>query len=155
MAHRPRLSGVFLLLVLALVVTLSLPAPSPAQSSGNLPPDLRALVNEALKANPEMKQMGSTFKASKETIRSAGALDDPEVSFAMQTCPPIPGAFSQDPMTQKMLELSQKFPFPASAACVPKWPPSKPSPMNIHLPGKGQRSASQGSDGLLEPVHGL
>ena len=87
MAYRPRFSRVFLLLILALAVTLSLPAPSPAQSSGNLPPDLRALVDEALQANPEVKQMGSTFKASKETIRSAGALDDPEVSFAINNLP--------------------------------------------------------------------
>ena len=65
-------------------MTLSLPAPSPAQSSGNLPPDLRALVDEALQANPEVKQMGSTFKASKETIRSAGALDDPEAVLLHQ-----------------------------------------------------------------------
>ena len=57
MVHRPRLSHVFLLLVLALVVTLSLPTPSPAQGRGNLPPDLRALVDEALQANPEVKQM--------------------------------------------------------------------------------------------------
>ena len=84
MTYPPRFFHVFLLLILALAVTLSRPAPAPAQSRGNLPPDLRALVDEALQANPEVKQMGSTFKAAKETIRSAGALDDPEVSFTIQ-----------------------------------------------------------------------
>ena len=112
MVQRPRFSHVFFLLVLALAVTLSLPAPSPAQSRGNLPPDLRALVAEALQANPEIKQMGSTFKASKETIRSAGALDDPEGSFSINNLDDDSWSFKADPMTQKMLELSQKFPFP-------------------------------------------
>jgi cobalt-zinc-cadmium efflux system outer membrane protein len=112
MAHRPRLSGVFLLMALALVVTLSLPTPSPAQGNGNLPPDLRALVEEALQANPEVKQMRSTFKASKETIRSAGALEDPEASFAISNLPTDTWSFSQDNMTQKVFELNQKIPFP-------------------------------------------
>ena len=56
MTYRPRFFHVFFLLVLALAVTLSLPTPSPAQSRGNLPPDLRALIDEALQANPEVKQ---------------------------------------------------------------------------------------------------
>ncbi len=112
MVQQRRFPGVILLLVLALVVTLSLPTPSPAQSSGNLPPDLRALVEEALQANPEVKQMRSTFKASKETIRSAGALDDPEAAFQIKDLPTNTWSFSQDDMTQKMFELSQKLPFP-------------------------------------------
>ena len=57
MVHHRRLSHVFLLPVLALAVTLSLPTPSPAQGNGNLPPDLQALVEEALQANAEIKQM--------------------------------------------------------------------------------------------------
>jgi cobalt-zinc-cadmium efflux system outer membrane protein len=112
MVQHRRFPGVFLLLILALAVTLSRPAPSPAQSRGNLPPDLRTLIDEALKANPEVKQMGSTFKASKETIRSAGALDDPEGSFSINNLDDDSWSFKADPMTQKMLELSQKFPFP-------------------------------------------
>lgn len=112
MTYQPRFSKVFLLLVLVLAVTLCSPAPSPAQGHGNLPPDLQALVDEALKANPEVKQMRSSFKASKETIRSAGALDDPEASFAISNLPTDTWSFSQEDMTQKMFELNQKIPFP-------------------------------------------
>ena len=50
--------------------------------------------------------------ATKETIKSAGALDDPTVSFTMNNLPTDTWRLNQDPMTQKMLELSQKFPFP-------------------------------------------
>jgi len=83
-----------------------------AQGNANLPADLQALVNESLKANPEIRQMGSIFKASKDTIRPAGALDDPEASFAITNLPTDTWSFSQDEMTQKMFELSQKIPFP-------------------------------------------
>ena len=112
MVQYRRLSGVFFLLVLALVVTLSLPTPSLAQGNGNLPPDLQALVEEALQANAEVKQMRASYKASKETIRSAGALDDPEVAFAMKDIPTDTWDTYSDPQSQKMLELSQKIPFP-------------------------------------------
>lgn len=109
MSHRR--ARVFLALWLfCLLVCLG--APARAQNNGNLPPDLQALVAEALKANPEVKQMGSLHTASKETIKSSGALEDPEIGFTMKDIPVDSWAFNKDPMTQKMLELSQKFPFP-------------------------------------------
>ena len=77
-----------------------------------LPTDLQALIGEALQANPEIKQMRGQYAASKETIRPAGALDDPEIAFTMKDIPTDTWAFNREPMTQKMLELSQKFPFP-------------------------------------------
>ncbi len=84
-----------------------------AQSAnGGLPPDLQALITESLKANAEIKQMGSLAGAAKETIKPAGALEDPTVSFGMINIPTDTWRLNQDPMTQKMLELSQKFPFP-------------------------------------------
>ena len=97
---------------MSLAVTLSRPMPAPAQGNAKLPPDLQALINEALKANAEIKQMRGQFTASQETIRPAGALDDPEVAFTMKDIPVDTWAFNREPMTQKMLELSQKFPFP-------------------------------------------
>ena len=112
MRYQLRFSRILPLLVLALAVTLGRPAPAPAQGQGNLPPDLQALINEALQANPEIKQMGASFKASKETIKSAGALEDPEIGFQIKDLPTDTWAFNTDPMTQKMVELSQKFPFP-------------------------------------------
>ena len=87
------------------------PTPLLAQNAG-LPTDLQALVTEALKANPEIKQMGSLHTASKEAVRSAGALDDPEVAFILKDVPVDSWAFNREDMTQKMVELSQKFPFP-------------------------------------------
>ena len=98
-----------------LVLSLSLCPVSQAWGQNHksaLPPDLQILINEALQANAEIKQMRGQFTASQETIRPAGALDDPEVAFSMKDIPVDTWRLNQEPMTQKMLELSQKFPFP-------------------------------------------
>ena len=112
MAYQRRFFRITLFLIMSLAVTLSRPMPAPAQDNAKLPPDLQALINEALQANAEIKQMRGQFTASQETIRPAGALDDPEVAFTMKDIPVDTWAFNREPMTQKMLELSQKFPFP-------------------------------------------
>ena len=101
----------YLLATFGLLLVLAGSAPVGAQGNGNLPPDLQALIDEALKANPEVKQMRASYQASKETIRSAGALDDPEVAFQMKDIPVDSWAMNREPMSQKMLEMSQKFPF--------------------------------------------
>ena len=112
MAYQRRFFRITLFLIMYLAVTLSLSTPAPAQGNANLPPDLQALVAESLKANAEVKQMGSLASAAKETIKPAGALEDPTVSFGMNNIPTDTWRLNQDPMTQKMLELSQKVPFP-------------------------------------------
>jgi outer membrane protein, heavy metal efflux system len=112
MAYSQRLFQVTLLLVLCLAATLLLSSTLPAQDRANLPPDLQALIGEALKANSEVKQMRSLHTASKETIKPAGALEDPEIGFTYKDVPVDTWAANQEPMTQKMLEMSQKFPFP-------------------------------------------
>jgi outer membrane protein TolC len=82
-----------------------------AQSNGGLPPDLATLVAEALQANPDIKQMRSLTTASQEASRSAGALDNPELGFRLRD---LPDNFRTDvdPMTQKMVEVGQRVPFP-------------------------------------------
>ncbi len=112
MAYPWRLGPAALLLILDLAVTLLMAAPLPAFSQANLPPDLQALITEALQANSEVKQMRSLHTASQESIKPAGALDDPEIGFSFQNVPVDTWAQNQESMTQKMLELSQKFPFP-------------------------------------------
>ena len=112
MAHLRRLCQLTLLLILCLASTLLLPAPLLAQNHSGLPADLQALVAEALTANAEVKQMRSLHTAAKETIKPAGALEDPEVGFSLKDIPTDNWAQNVEPMTQKMLEVSQKLPFP-------------------------------------------
>lgn len=111
MAYPRRLCQELLLLILCLAFTLFWSTELLAQNA-NLPPDLQALIHEALKANSEVKQMHSLHTASKETVRPAGALEDPEIGFTLKDIPTDNWAQNQEPMTQKMLELSQKLPFP-------------------------------------------
>ncbi|MHB8069105.1 MAG: TolC family protein [Desulfobaccales bacterium] len=111
MAYPRRLCQATLLLILCLAFALLWSHQVLAQNA-NLPQDLQALINEALKANAEVKQMRSLHTASKETIRSAGALEDPEVGFTYKDVPVDTWAANQEPMTQKMLEMSQRIPFP-------------------------------------------
>ena len=94
------------ILTLALLITLS-----PGVQAG-LPPDLQALINEALKANQEIRRLGSLKTASGEAAKAAGSLEDPMLTFSLKDIPTNTWSFKQDDMTQKELMLSQKFPFP-------------------------------------------
>ena len=86
-----------------------------AGAKANLPPDLQALIAESLKANPEIKQKSQLKAAAQETIRPAGALDNPQAGFSLLNLPTDTWSFAQEPMTQKAFSLSQKIPFPGQA----------------------------------------
>ena len=108
-----RSSRVLLLLVLCLAGALSLPAPSPAQGTGSLPPDLAALIDEALKANPEIRQMRASAQGLQGDDQLRRGPGRPGGRLRPSTnLPTDTWSFNTDPMTQKMLELSQKLPFP-------------------------------------------
>jgi cobalt-zinc-cadmium efflux system outer membrane protein len=112
MANLRRLSWAILLLVLGLAGPLGLATSSWGQSTGNLPADLQSLIDEALKSNPEVKQKSQLKSAAQEAISPAGALDNPNLSFNLQNIPVDTWSFSEAPMTQKQVALSQKIPFP-------------------------------------------
>jgi outer membrane protein TolC len=73
---------------------------------------LQVLINEALKANPDIKQRFELKSAADEAVTPAGALDNPQFGFGLINLPTDTFSFGQEPMTQKSLSLSQKFPFP-------------------------------------------
>jgi hypothetical protein len=83
MAYPQRLFRVTLLLILWLAGMLLWSPPLRAQNHAGLPPDLQALITESLQANAEVKQMRFLHSASKETIKPAGALEDPEIGFSL------------------------------------------------------------------------
>jgi len=105
----------YVLAAWVLCLGLSLGAASQAwaqTTNAGLPPDLQALIAESLKANPEIKQKSQLKAAAQETIRPAGALDNPQAGFSLQNLPTDTWSFAQEPMTQKTFSLSQNIPFP-------------------------------------------
>ncbi|MFZ5453344.1 MAG: TolC family protein [Thermodesulfobacteriota bacterium] len=86
--------------------------PIKAQTSSGLPPDLQTLIQEALQANPEVKQRSRLKAAAQEAVRPAGTLDDPKLYVNIVNLPVDTWSFAQEPMTQKQFGVSQKIPFP-------------------------------------------
>jgi outer membrane protein, heavy metal efflux system len=87
--------------------------PLAAREQAALPADLKALISEAVTANPAVKEKAQITTAAKETIRPAGALDNPEVSLGFLNLPTDTFAFNQVDMTNApQIAVRQKFPFP-------------------------------------------
>ena len=61
--------------------------PVGAQEEAGIPADLKAFIGEAVQANPAVKEKAQMTTASKEAIRPAGALDNPEVSVGLLNLP--------------------------------------------------------------------
>lgn len=101
-----------LLLLCWSIWLLASTTPLAAQGRPAFPPDLQALIAEALEANQEIKERSQLSTASQEAIRPAGALDDPNFSFNLLAIPVDTWAFNDWDMTQKQLAVSQKLPFP-------------------------------------------
>jgi cobalt-zinc-cadmium efflux system outer membrane protein len=92
---------------------LTFSVPLAAQEPAGLPTDLKALISEALQANPAVKEKAQVKEASQEAIRPARALDNPEVSLGFLNLPTDTFAFNQVDMTQApQIGVKQKFPFP-------------------------------------------
>ncbi len=91
---------------------LAFSVPLWAQEEAGMPADLKAFIGEAVQANPAVKEKAQMKTASKEAIRPAGALDNPEVSLGLLNVPVNTWVLNQQDMTMMELAVSQKFPFP-------------------------------------------
>jgi len=72
---------------------------------------LSALIDKALMKNRMLLTKESQVEASEERIPPAGTLPDPKLKLGLVNLPEE-FDFNEDPMTQKQIALSQKFPFP-------------------------------------------
>lgn len=72
---------------------------------------LPSLIEEALLKNPMLSTKENQVKALEERIPQAGTLPDPMLKLGLANVPET-GDFNDEPMTQKQISLSQKFPFP-------------------------------------------
>lgn len=72
---------------------------------------LEPLIDEALASNPVLLTKENQVNALRERIAPAATLPDPMLRLGLLNLPEKV-AFDEDPMTQKQIAVTQKFPFP-------------------------------------------
>lgn len=73
---------------------------------------LQDLIDIALQVSPELKMYEAKIRASENRIQQNTNLPDPMLSFGVMDLPVPSLSFNRDMMTQKVVGLSQEFPFP-------------------------------------------
>ena len=84
---------------------------SPAQF-GAAPTPLNTLIEDATRANPEIRAARQEAEAAEQRITPAGALNDPMLELGVLNLPVNTFNFRQDDMTMKMIGLGQRLPYP-------------------------------------------
>ena len=97
----------------AVLLATSLLAVLPAQGAENNPTEnLAKLVQAALSDNPELKASAARWEMFKSRVKLAGSLDDPMLMLKIQNgIVTDPFNFNRDPMTQKVIGISQLLPY--------------------------------------------
>lgn len=99
-------------IVLGFASVFGPPRAQAADATAAGPPQLAALVAEALANNPEIAAAQSELDAARQRMTSAGALDDPMLEAGVINAPLESLNLRREEMTMKMLGLGQKLPFP-------------------------------------------
>jgi outer membrane protein TolC len=73
---------------------------------------LQALVEEAVRRNPEVRAAADERTAADSRIAPAGSLEDPMLEAGVLNLPTGSWSFRAEDMTMKMLGLSQRLPYP-------------------------------------------
>jgi outer membrane protein TolC len=112
---RIRKSTVCMLLILPIVFGNETLAQETASPNAAPAVSLKALIDEAIQHNPEIKAMQRNFDMMQSRIPQAGALPDPMIDAGyMGNVVPIPPFDIQkgDPSSARVLSFSQELPFP-------------------------------------------
>lgn len=73
---------------------------------------LTQLIQQALDNNPRLEAAVNRSLSAEKVIPQAGALPDPQISLGLMNLPVNSFSFTQEPMTGKVISVSQMFPFP-------------------------------------------
>jgi outer membrane protein TolC len=88
-------------------------APSPkvfSQSPGESP--LEGYISRALDVSPRIQALKEKREALANRVQLQSNLPDPRIAFSFNNLPANSFSFTQEPMTGKMVTLSQALPFP-------------------------------------------
>ena len=80
----------------------------PAANNGALD----SLINQALNVSPALKMLKAKYNASVSRVEINSNLPDPTLTLGLANLPTNSFSFTQEPMTGKIIGLSQAFPFP-------------------------------------------
>ena len=84
----------------------------PCAATAEQTENVSAFVAQALTNNPELKSSESRWQMYTSRIRQAKSLDDPMLMFKLQNgIITQPFNFNKDPMTQKVIGITQQIPF--------------------------------------------
>ncbi len=75
------------------------------------PAPLNALIEEGLSNNQSIRSLKSQIEALNALESVAGALQNPRIGIGLLNLPVDSFRFDQEPMTQKQISVSQKFPW--------------------------------------------
>ena len=75
------------------------------------PAPLEQLITEALFSNQNLQALRQKVAALEEEIHTAGAWEDPRLGLGLVNLPTDSFDLDQEPMTQKLITLSQKLPW--------------------------------------------
>jgi len=81
---------------------------------------LEGLVQEAIIKSPKIKEYKAKLKVFAERTKLGTNLPDPKLTLGLVNMPTNSFSFSQEPMTGKILGLSQGIPFPGSLGAKSK-----------------------------------
>jgi outer membrane protein, heavy metal efflux system len=97
-------------LVVLFVLVFAVPA---LHAETATPPEsLASLIDAALANNPELKASASRWQGSMSRVRQAGSYEDPMLMLKIQNgIVTDPLNFTKDPMTQKVIGISQQLPY--------------------------------------------
>ena len=73
---------------------------------------LRELINTAIEVSPRIKMLQLKKEAASNRIEQNSNLPDPTLTLGLANLPVNSFSFTQEPMTGKIVGLSQAFPFP-------------------------------------------
>ncbi len=73
---------------------------------------LDSLINQALNVSPKLKMFQSKYAAAESSINANSNLPDPMLTLGLANLPTNTFSLTQEPMTGKIIGLSQAIPFP-------------------------------------------
>ncbi|MGK9368363.1 TolC family protein [Melioribacter sp. Ez-97] len=100
-----------------LLILLLFTYPLAAQSYDS---NLDKLIGEAIRVSPKLKMLRVKQSVSESRIPQVSNLPDPTLTFGAMNLPVNSFKFTQEPMTSKIIGLSQAVPFPGKLSAAEK-----------------------------------